>query len=117
MNIIFGKAVDSIPDNYTKLELDTFRMDKTGQTITAYCLVEHIPLGEFPRVENNRQNHQALLENYKKQNWEFCKQTIPFLIGAWNGEVDSFYNELLDRIEKFQCNPPPLNWDGVIDKN
>lgn len=117
MNIIFGDAAASVPDNYTKLELDTIHIVSTGQKITAYCLIEHIPLGEFPRMEVNKQNHAVLIENYKKQNWEYCSQAIPFLIGTWNGEVDSFYNELLDRVEKFKVDPPPANWDGSIEKH
>ena len=117
MNIIFGNSVDSIPDHYVKLELDTIKVLATNQYITAYCLVEDIPLAEFPLLENNKVNHSSLMEQYKKQNWKFCLQMIDQLLGAWDGQVDSFYNALKSRIELLEVNPPGSKWDGTVEKN
>jgi len=112
MNIIFSDAADSVANNYTKLELDTIQV--ADKTITAYCLVEHIPLAEFPMVEHNKKNHATLIEQYQQRNWNYCIQAIETLLGKWDGEVDTFYNELQTRIEEFKQNPPPDNWNGVI---
>ena len=98
MNIIFGEAVNTIPDNYTTLELDTVRIEGTDTKTTFYCLVENIPLEEFPLLENNKENHAMLMENYKNQNWDYCAKLIPFLLGKFSGELDSFYDIILGRI-------------------
>ena len=96
MNIIFGDAVKSVPENYTVLELDTIRVESTGQLLTAYCLVDAVPLAEFPRLEQNIQAHSELLNQYRLKNWEFCVNSIELLLGCWNGDLDEFYNSLLN---------------------
>lgn len=116
MNIIFGDGLNLMPEKYTRLELDTFKIVDTGQVITAYCLVETIPLAEFPKVEDNKNLHGKLIENYKKQNWTFCEDAISSLLGAWSGEVDSFYLDLQARVDQYKQNPPPPSWDGIIEK-
>jgi hypothetical protein len=116
MNIIFGDTVENISSNYTVLELDTIRVSQANKIITAYCLIETIPLAEFPQVENNKHTHASLIKQYKNRNWDFCNRAIEVLLGRWNGEVDSFYNELLARIEKFKIDPPPDDWDGIVDR-
>jgi adenylate cyclase len=114
MNIIFGESAAVVPDHYIKLELDTVQVQ--GKAITAYCLVEHVPLSEFPSVENNKQVHSMLMENYRKRNWDYCTTVLESLVGLWNGELDSFYAELQKRIEKFKITPPPADWNGVYDQ-
>lgn len=116
MNIIFGNTVNSLPDGYITLELDTVKVLSSNQNITAYCLIEDIPLYEFPKLEINKTNHRSLIEQYKKQNWQFCLQMIDELTGSWNGQVDSFYKELKQRIETLQKNPPGPDWDGSVIK-
>ena len=115
MNIIFGEAAESVTDNYTKLELDTIKV--AGKTFTAYCLIESISLGDFPMLENNITMHGELMKQYRLRNWDFCLSNIKLLKGRWNGEVDSFYNELESRIEKYKQNPPCHGWDGIVEKN
>lgn len=116
MNIIFGNAVNLVSHNYTKLELDTIQLSSTGESITAYGVIESIPMAEFPRVESNARNHAMLMKQYRMQNWGYCEQAINALMGAWNGELDSFYSNLMTRIEKFKESPPPADWDGRIIK-
>jgi len=38
------------------------------------------------------------------------------LTGCWNGEMDTFYQHLTDRINEYATNPPGPDWDGVILK-
>ena len=114
MNIIFGDAADTVPDNFTKLELDTIRTQ--GKTVVAYCLVDHIPLSEFPQVDSNRDLHNNLIKEYKNRNWKYCLDAIEHLKGAWNGEVDTFYDNLKHRIEQHQVTVLSEDWDGVVDR-
>jgi hypothetical protein len=41
---------------------------------------------------------------------------IQGLTGKWNGELDSFYSNLLQRVENCQTNPPGEEWTGFIDR-
>ena len=114
MNIIFGDAIDSVSDNYTKLELDTVLV--AGKTYTAYCLVDNIPLIEFSFLESNKKLHAELITQYQQRNWSFCKDAIEKLLGLWGGSVDTFYRELQSRIADYEQNPPPPQWNGVLQQ-
>ena len=72
MNIIFGDSVDTLPDHYIKLELDTFRT--ADNTVTAYCLVEKLAPDEFITMESYKKIHADLMDAYRKQHWNYCEQ-------------------------------------------
>jgi hypothetical protein len=38
------------------------------------------------------------------------------LQGFWGGELDSFYQNLRDRVQPFLDNPPPESWSPIIQK-
>ena len=116
MYIIFGDDKKDLPDNYTILELDQFKFTD-GSVSTAYCVVENVPLGEFPTMDSYQKIHHDLMEQYRARNWEYCQNALKGLTGRWNGELDSFYQNLYQRVENFIENPPDEDWDGSILKS
>jgi len=116
MNIIFGDALESIPNNYTVLELDTFVLLPDGAARTSYCVIEKVPLTDFPVMEAFIKVHTDMMQAYRDQNWDYCLHAISGLIGRWNGELDSFYTNLLQRVENYQANPPGSDYTGFVDK-
>lgn len=117
MHIIFGEAAKQLADKFTVLELDTIKFQHTGQKVTSYCVVENIPLGDFPVVDAYQKVHSDMMQAYRDKNWEYVESAIKGLIGKWNGEVDSFYQNLLERVQSYQENPPETEWDGTIEKS
>jgi hypothetical protein len=111
MNIIFGDAIDHVPDSYTVLELDTFQQPN-GTTLIAYCVVEKIPLADFDKLEAYKKVHADLLGNYRAREWTYCEHAIEGLMGKWNGELDTFYTDLLMRVQAYRQNSPGPDWDG-----
>jgi hypothetical protein len=117
MHIIFGKEqAQELSNKYTVLELDTFRFESLGQTVTAYCTVERVPLEELALLENLQKQHSDLLINYAMKNWNDCLIGINALRGKWCGEIDTFYHDLEKRIQGYIISPPPANWSPVIVK-
>lgn len=115
MHIIFEQFKHLIPDSFTVLELDTFKVpSKNNALYTAYCVVEKIPLEEFPILSNLKKIHQDLVDQYKKQNWIFCKSAIEQLQGKFNGDLDTFYLNLSERISHYEAHPPEQDWDGTM---
>jgi len=112
MHIIFGDAVNELPDSFTVLELDTFRVPNSDQRHTAWCVIENIPLADFPVLDAYIKVHHDLMDAYKKRNWEYCRSAIRGLMGRWNSELDSFYLDLQARVDELEQNPPPESWDG-----
>jgi hypothetical protein len=114
MHIIFGSTAQEIPNSFTILELDTFRMVKEDRTDTAYCVVEKIPLTEFATLDAYKKIHADLVQYYKQRQWEYCENAIEGLMGKWNGELDTFYADLLRRVIGYKENEPPADWDGTL---
>jgi hypothetical protein len=117
MNIIFGNAINTVSSAHTILELDTFKIMPSGQLVKTYCVISNIPLTEFSQLENNKHIHQQLIEQYRQQNWTYCQSAVHSLIGCWNGEMDTFYQHLADRIDEHVTNPLDENWDYTITRN
>jgi hypothetical protein len=116
MNIIFGDAVNQVTDTHTVLELDTFKLMPSERLITSYCVIDNLPLAEFPRLDANKKIHQQLIEQYQLRNWEFCRSAVHSLTGCWNGDMDTFYQHLSERIDEYVETPPGPNWTPAITK-
>ena len=116
MNIIFGDAIKQVAGTHTVLELDTFKLMPSERLVTSYCVIDNLPLAEFPRLESNKNIHQQLIEQYKQKNWNYCQSAVLSLMGCWNGEIDTFYQHLTKRIDEYIANPPDTEWNGIIIK-
>jgi hypothetical protein len=116
MNIIFGEAIGTLPDNYTMLELDTFILPPDGKKVTSYCVVDKVALHDFAVLDTYKQVHADLIQAYRDRNWEFCEQAITGLTGRWNGDLDTFYDNLISRVRQLKDNPPDDYWTGYIVK-
>lgn len=114
MYIIFGDSVKDIPNSYTLLELDTIKLMPEQRLVPTWCVIEKVSLEDFPVLETRKKIHGDLIEQYRKQNWEFCLRAIETLLGCWNNELDSFYVELGRRIAELMQNPPAADWDGTL---
>jgi hypothetical protein len=117
MHIIFGDNQTAVlKDKYTLLELDTFKFLSDGETAIAYAVVESIPIEDLPKLSFQTDLHKNLIENYRGRDWNFCEQAIEQLIGAFGGEIDTFYVELQNRINNYKENDPGDAWDYTITR-
>jgi hypothetical protein len=114
MNIILGEEkVQHLREKYTVLELDSFVIGDSP-VIKSYTVLENIPIQEMFQVENLFDLHHGVISEYKKKNWDYCLDALPHLIGRWSGEIDSFYQDLVERINQYREKDPGPGWNGVI---
>ncbi len=80
MNIILGKqAAEKLQDSYTILELETFtRQD--GSAITAYCVIESVPISELPILLSNIKLHENFIREYNNKNYKYCEDAVEHLL-------------------------------------
>lgn len=117
MNIILGREnVEHAQEKYTVLELDTLLINGAADPVTAYCLIEQIPIDQISNIDQFRDLHNNLMANYRKRNWKYCEDAIEHLRGKWGGELDSFYTEMNQRISQLQQQVLDDDWRGIIDK-
>jgi hypothetical protein len=107
---------DEIKSKYILLELDTFHFSDINSNKTAYCLIESTPIQEMFTLDKNLELHKNLVKNYKLRNWKYCEDALEHLLGKWNGEIDSFYNTIVERIQQFKIQNLDSNWTSVIPR-
>ena len=113
MNIIFGaSAAQQAQEKYIVLELDTFQVDQ--QLTTTYALVEQVTLMEMLSLGQFKELHSNLMTEYRKRNWKYCEDVMEHLQGKWNGELDTFYTVLSERIQDLKSQSLNDAWTGVI---
>ena len=103
MWIIVGQeAADKLSDNYTVLELETHQTDQGP--VTAYCVVEaeKIPLMDIPNIAHHKALHNEFVKEYRNGNYNFCRDAVEHLTGYFGGEVNSFYEEIIRRIDQLE---------------
>lgn len=97
MNIIIGDvAANSLRENYTVLELETFTVGENR--IKTYCVVNNIPLQEISMLAENKILHQQMIDEYNSGNLRVCVDLIAVLRGKFGGELDTFYETLTNKI-------------------
>jgi len=117
MNIIFGRdQALALTEKYIVLELDTIRVNPANTEITAFCVIESMPILDMPKVDSMKNLHENLLVEYKKRDWNYCTQALEHLSGFWGHELDTFYDSIRSRIQEYIANDPGEDWDGIIDR-
>jgi hypothetical protein len=101
MDIIFGREnAERLREKYTVLDLETVERD--GVSLEVFCLIpaDKIGLTDLPQLDNWTKLHNDFLNGYHTQQYDYCRQCIDHLMGKFGGEVDTFYEEILSRINK-----------------
>ena len=109
MDIIFGREnAEKLREKYTVLDLEKLTVnDDDGKTVEmeVFCLIpsDKIALPDLPQLEQWIKLHNDFLNGYQTQQWSYCRQCIEYLMGKFGGEVDTFYEEILKRINSAEA--------------
>jgi len=101
MDIIFGREnAERLREKYTVLDLET--VTKDGVSLEVFCLIpaDKISIMDLPQLDNWVKLHNDFLHGYHSKQYNFCRQCIEHLRGKFSGELDSFYDEILKRIDQ-----------------
>lgn len=102
MQIIWDSvAAQQLRANQTVLELETFPVN--GESITAYCVVPAEKVfPDITRLPSIMEMHVAFITAFNEKNYQLCWDIAPSLIGCFGGELDTFYETILDKISKVE---------------
>jgi adenylate cyclase len=108
-------TAERVGDDYFTLPLDCIAVKgkKEGVNIST---VFYNPTTEVEMVKWKvaREQHQAMLESYRSQEWDVAIRLTKNLKGEFAGGMDDYYDLWLDRIEEMQNAKLPKDWDGVF---
>lgn len=100
MHIIVGSEVaKELREKHVVLELETFPLN--GEYATAYCVVspENV-LAEMPDLDRLCKLHQAFIDSFNSGQYSTTLDAELYLRGRFAGELDSFYDAIITRINK-----------------
>lgn len=98
MNIIVGEEkANLVRDRHTVLPLEEILAE--GKKVRAYCVItaDNITLGDMPEMESMIELHKNMIQNLDRGNMDYVRDAIEHLKGKFNGELDSFYEIVLQR--------------------
>jgi class 3 adenylate cyclase/CHASE2 domain-containing sensor protein len=114
LDIVIGEnTAAKVVDAVAILELDSIKVKGKTQPVRVFALVgDETVLGD-PAFLALREENQAMLEAYRRQDWaaarqhaQACKVEAPVLL-------QGFYDVYDERIADYEAAPPPGDWDGV----
>jgi adenylate cyclase len=106
VKIVIGpKTASAVLDQYQVAELDLLAVKGKTEPARIFTVFPfHDPLGET--------QHMKFLELYRQGHWEVAAKYASELKQAWRGEMNQYYDMMIERINEYKENPP-ANWDGV----
>lgn len=96
---MIGKdKAEKLKDQYVILPLDQVSVD--GVEDRAYCVItnDQLPLDHVVNLQEHIKLHNDFIQQMDADNYSYCIDAIPNLKGLFGGELDSFYDEVLNRI-------------------
>ena len=106
VKIVIGpKTAKYVLDQYQVAELDLLAVKGKTEPARIFTVFPfHDPLGET--------QHMKFLELYRQGHWEVAAKYANDLKQCWKGEMNQYYDMMIERINEYKENPP-ANWDGV----
>ena len=100
--VVGPTTADMVGDVYQVAELDLIAVKGKTKPVSIYTV---LPFFETA----SELQHKKFIELYRQGNWEIAKKYASDLKKCWRGELNNYYDMMLERME----GEPPANFDGV----
>ena len=100
--VVGPTTADMVGDVYQVAELDLIAVKGKTKPVSIYTV---LPFFEAA----SELQHKKFIELYRQGNWEIAKKYASDLKKCWRGELNNYYDMMLERME----GEPPVNFDGV----
>jgi len=114
-------VIGPLTNEYVKTDFFTLPLDclavkgkKEGVDIFTVLNTEG---ADKPNWNQDKINHVTMMKAYKAQRFTVAKNMSRDLIGAFNGQMDHYYEMWIERCADYIKNPPGADWDGVFRTN
>ncbi len=111
--VIGAETYESVKDIYATLKLDLIAVKGKKEAVTIFTLVGDKDFKESGEFKNLEIRHEKILENYFNQKWKNCLNEMKLAKSLCNNIMNEYYEILSERINEYEKNPPPNDWDGV----
>ena len=115
VKIVLGsRTAELVQDEYFLLELDCIAVKGKKQGVNIFTVL--VPEADTQLLEWHRVKHchNEMLSQYRAQNWTRAVELCNDLTGEFGGQMDHYYEAILERIKELQDADLPKDWDGVF---
>ncbi len=113
VDIIVGEDTAKNLIGYALLELDLIAVKGRTAAVKIYALIGDAEIRRTEGFQKNRSIMENFHENYRSKNWSVASKLAEQLkIG--DPSLTILSDLYLSRIDDFQQNPPPDDWDGIF---
>ena len=114
VKIVIGSlTAKQIEEDYFTLELDKIAVKGKKEGVNIYTVLCDIK--DSLEYKLAQQRHETMLQLYREMKWKDSANLCHELIGEFNGEMDSYYKMMIERIADYEYkNKPPAEWDGTF---
>jgi len=113
VKIVLGsKTAEYIQDEYFVLELDCIAVKGKKEGVNIYTVLE-TDAGAMVEYILSRELHDLMLDYYREQKWASALHYIEKLKGEFDGNMDHYYEMMIERIGELREQNLPTDWDGV----
>jgi len=105
-------TAERLGDEYFTLELDCIAVKGKKEGVRIYTAFRN-PLRDRDVWYAAKAKHNRMLGWYRSQAWKAATQLTNELKGEFNGQMDQYYDNWLERIEEMKNKTLPKDWDGT----
>lgn len=103
-------------DRFFLVKLDDIAVKGKKQGVEIFTVVD--TLADAPRdYQTALESHKQMLAAYSQQKWSSAEARIVALKGSFDGQLDSYYDMMLNRIADLKQAQLPADWDGIYRSN
>lgn len=114
VDIVIGETTYQAVTDFATLELDLIQVKGKAQGIRIFTLLGDAEAAQQDTFRNLVETHRDVLAAYRGQEWTLARERIA--VAREQGrelQLDELYDMYLARIDDYEVNTPPPDWDGV----
>src|SRR6202451_4101194 len=114
--VIGSRTAEKAREKFATMEIDLIQVKGKKQPEAVFTVLGRAEIDDDPGCKELRELNAQMLTAYRKQQWDAPKALIDRCRKLANSfGVDGLYDMYLERIEAYQHDPPPPDWNGVYE--
>src|SRR3984885_9315040 len=117
LSIVIGsRTAEGAREKFATMEIDLIQVKGKKQPEAVFTVLGRAEIDDDPHCKELRELNAQMLADYRKQQWDATKALIERCRKLADGfGIDGLYDMYLERIEAYQHDPPPPDWNGVYE--
>jgi adenylate cyclase len=114
--VIGSRTAERAREKFATMEIDLIQVKGKKQPEAVFTVLGNAEIDHDPRCKELIGLNGEMLASYRKQQWDTTKTLIERCRKlASSFGADGLYDMYLERIEAYQHDPPPPDWNGVYE--